>query len=85
MFSLLSFNSPLEFILRYTVIFGIILAIAGVALCLMAKAITLSVRKKSEMDKNDKLFATLMFVGIALILVGMIVMVLPIEATFYKG
>ena len=83
--TILSFVSPLEFILRYTVITGMILAIFGVALCMLAKRITLAKRKTDTLNKNDRLFVTLMLVGLGLILVGMIFIALPIEATFYVG
>ena len=76
---------PLEFLLRYTVITGIVLAIIGTAVCMMAKRITMAKRKQVEIDKKDKLYVTLMLLGLAFILVGMIIMVLPIEATFYRG
>ncbi len=76
---------PLEFLLRYTVITGIVIAIIGTALCMTAKRITMAKRKQVEIDKNDKLYVTLITLGIFFILIGMIVMVLPIEVTFYKG
>ena len=76
---------PLEFLLRYTVITGVILAIIGTALCMMAKRITMAKRKQVEIDRKDRLYASLMLLGLAFILIGMIIMVLPIEATFYRG
>ena len=85
MSTLLSFVSPWEFLLRYTVIIGVILAIVGVAMCLMAKRITMAKRNVDIIDKRDKLYSGLIFAGIALILVGMIVIALPIEATLYGG
>lgn len=74
---------PLEFLLRYTVISGIVIAIIGTAICMMAKRITMAKRQQVEINKQDKLYTTLICVGIFLILIGMIVMVLPIEGTFY--
>lgn len=76
---------PLEFLLRYTVITGIIVATIGTAICMMAKRITMAKRKQVEINKKDRLYSTLMLLGLAFILVGMIIMVLPIEATFYRG
>ena len=76
---------PLEFLLRYTVITGIIIAIIGTALCMMAKRITMARRRQVEIDKKDRLYITLMFLGLAFILIGMIIIALPIEATFYRG
>ena len=81
---ILSFANPLEFILKYTVLAGIFIAVIGAAVCFMAKRITMAKRNVAVVDKQDKLYVTLLLVGISLILVGMIVMVLPIEGTFYK-
>lgn len=76
---------PLEFLLRYTVITGIIIAIIGTALCMLAKRITMAKRNQVEINKKDRLYVTLLMLGLGFILVGMIIMVLPIEATFYRG
>lgn len=76
---------PLEFLLRYTVITGMLIAIIGTALCMLAKRITMAKRNQVEINKKDKLYVTLMLLGLAFILIGMIIMVLPIEATFYRG
>ena len=76
---------PLEFLLRYTVIAGIFIAIIGTTLCMTAKRVTMAVKKQVEINKKDRLYVTLMFLGLAFILSGMIIMVLPIEATFYRG
>lgn len=76
---------PLEFLLRYTVIAGIFIAIIGTTLCMTAKRVTMAVKKQVEINKKDRLYVTLMFLGLAFILIGMIIMVLPIEATFYRG
>jgi len=76
---------PLEFLLRYTVITGVIIAIIGTALCMLAKRITMAKRKQVEIDKKDRLYVTLMLLGLAFILIGMIIIALPIDATFYRG
>lgn len=76
---------PLEFILRYTVITGIVFAIIGTAICMTAKRATMAKRKQVEISKNDKFYTALICLGIMFILVGMIIMVLPIEVTFYRG
>lgn len=76
---------PLEFLLRYTVITGIIFAVIGTAICMTAKRITMAKRKQVEISKNDKFYTGLMLIGLAFILIGMIIMVLPIEVTFYRG
>ena len=76
---------PLEFLLRYSVITGIIIAIIGTAICMTAKRITMAKRKQVEIDKKDRLYVTLMLLGLAFILIGMIIIALPIDATFYRG
>ncbi len=76
---------PLEFLLRYSVITGVILAIIGTAICMMAKRITMAKRNQVEINKKDRLYSTLLLLGLAFILIGMIVIALPIEATFYRG
>lgn len=80
---ILSFVNPLEFLLRYTVIAGIIVASVGVAICLSAKRIVMAKRKTNTINRKDSLYTTLMLLGLGFLLVGMIIMVLPIDATFY--
>ena len=80
---ILSFVSPLEFLLRYTVIIGMLISAIGVALCAVAKKVTLLKSKKNELDKSDKLYIRMISIGFLLILAGMIVMILPYESTFY--
>ncbi len=84
MSNILSFVSPWEFILRYTVITGMVLAIIGTAILFMARKITLAKRNTDTLDKSDKLYQALLFVGVAFILVGMICIALPVDATFYR-
>ena len=76
---------PFEFLLRYTVIAGMLIATIGVAICMMAKRITMAKRQQVEFNKNDKLYSTLIVIGIMFILAGMIIIALPYRATFYKG
>ncbi len=84
MSTILSFVSPMEFLLRYTVITGIILAIIGVSICFMAKRITMAKRKQDEISKSDRFYIGLIITGLCFILIGMIVIALPIDATFYN-
>lgn len=77
--------NPLEFLLRYTVIGGIICATIGTAIYLMAKRITMAKRQQVEIDQKDKLYVGIQCAGILLIIVGMILMVLPYEATLFRG
>ena len=76
---------PLDFLLRYTVIAGMALAMIGVGICMSAKRITMSKRKQVDIDKNDKFYSALICIGLVLIIAGLIVMVLPYENTFYRG
>ena len=85
MSTILSFEGPLEFLLRYTVITGIIIAIIGVAICLIAKRVTMAIRNQDTIDKKDNIYVAMMLIGLILILVAMIVIALPIEGTFYTG
>ena len=80
---ILSFVNPLEFLLRYTVIAGVIVAAIGVAICLTAKRIVMAKRRTTTFDRKDRLYTTIMLLGLGFLLMGMIIMVLPIEATFY--
>ncbi len=77
--------SPLEWLLRYTVVIGAVVCMLGVAMCILAKRITMAARRTEELNKNDRLYLTLFIVGICLIMLGMISIALPIEATFYVG
>lgn len=85
MSTILSFVNPLEFLLRYTVIAGMIIGIIGVAICLIAKRVTMAVRNQDTIDKKDNIYVAMMLIGLILILVAMIVIALPIEGTFYTG
>ncbi len=85
MSAFLSFSSPLEFLLRYTVIAGVVISVIGLALVFMCKRLTMAIRKQDILDKSDKLYTTLFTVGIIIFLIGLIVMVLPINDTLYKG
>ena len=85
MSTFLSFVSPWEFLLRYTVVIGMVIAIIGVAMCLMAKRITMAKRNTDVVDKRDKLYSGIIFIGVSLILLAMIIIALPIEATLYVG
>ena len=76
---------PLEFLLRYNVIGGMLLAIIGTAICMMAKRITMAKRKQVEISSGDKFYAGLKLIGICFILLGMICIALPLETTFYRG
>ncbi len=83
--TILSFVNPLEFLLRYTVITGMIIAIIGVAICFIAKRVTMAVRNQDTINKKDNIYVSMLLIGLILILVAMIVIALPIEGTFYTG
>ena len=76
---------PLEFLLRYTVIAGIVCAVIGTAICMMAKRITMAKRQQVEIDRKDRLYVGLHCVGLFFILLGMILIALPVEATLFRG
>ncbi len=82
---ILSFVNPLEFLLRYTVIAGMIIAAIGTAMCMLAARITNAVRDTEKVNKQDKLYVALMMIGMCLILLGLIVIALPINGTFNGG
>ena len=77
--------NPLDFALRYTVLIGVVIAGVGVGLIFLAKNITKAVKKQQTIDKNDKLFQKISTIGWILVLIGMIVVILPIEKTLYGG
>ena len=76
---------PLEFLLRYNVLAGMVVAIIGTAICMMAKRIAMAKKGQVEIDRNDSTYTKLKFLGLALIIVGMILIALPFEATLYRG
>ena len=76
---------PLEFLLRYNVIAGIICATIGVAIYLMAKRITMAKEHKVEIARNNKTLVTLQCIAILFIIAGIILIALPFEATLYRG
>ncbi len=76
---------PLEFLLRYNVIIGVFFAIVGTAICMMAKRITMAKRRQVEIDSKDRLYGALKLIGLGFILIGMICIALPLEATLYRG
>lgn len=76
---------PLEFLLRYNVIAGMVVAIIGTAICMMAKRITMAKKGQVEIDKNDSTYVKIKYLGIGLVIVGMILIALPFEASLYRG
>jgi xanthine/uracil permease len=76
---------PLEFLLRYNVLAGMVVAIIGTAICMMAKRIAMAKKGQVEIDRNDSTYTKLKFLGLALIIIGMILIALPFEATLYRG
>ena len=84
MSNLLSFVNPLEFMLRYTVVVGTVICMVGIALCMLAKPLTLKKRGVDELNKKDSIYTGLIITGLCLIMVGMIIIALPVNATMYK-
>lgn len=67
-----------EFIQKGNVIFGLVLAVLGVAFWLLAKNITQSVRKTEQIKSNDTVLIAWKVVGLVGVLVGMVLMALPL-------
>ena len=77
MSKLLQFVSVWEFLLRYNVIVGVIVAMIGSACCFSA----------NMFNKNDggNRHQILVITGLVLLLLGMVAIALPLEATLYRG
>lgn len=73
---LLSFDSFIELFSHTNVVVGIILAILGFSIVLLAKRVTLAVRKKDKIENNDNLYLGLLGIALLLILVGLLVTVI---------
>jgi hypothetical protein len=67
-----------EFIQKGNVIVGIILAILGVAMWLLAVNITKAVRRTASIKQNDTVLVTCRVVGLVSILIGMVLIALPL-------
>ena len=66
-----------EFIQKGNVIFGLVLAILGVACWLLAKNITVAVRKTNDIKPNDTLLLGLKVAGLVALLIGMVLIAIP--------
>ena len=77
MSNILQFASAWEFLLRYNVIAGVVIAMVGVACYLSAKMFN-----NSDETNNHQV---LKITGIVLVLIGMVAIALPLEATLYRG
>ena len=67
-----------EFIQKGNVIFGIILAILGVACWLLATSITKAVRKTETVKPNDSVLIGTKVVALVALLIGMILIAIPL-------
>lgn len=76
---------PMEFVLRYNVIAAMIVAGIGVGLLFSAKRITRHTQKIDKVEKDNKFLQKIQAVGWLLVLIGMIIMILPFEATLFGG
>ena len=76
---------PLEFVLRYNVIVAMLIAGVGVGLLFSAKKITKFNQKIEKVVKDNKFYQKIQAAGWLLVLIGMIVMILPFEATLFGG
>lgn len=70
---LLSIDSFIELFSHTNVIVGIILAVLGFSIVLLAKRITLAIRKKDKIENNDNIYLTLLGFALVLILAGLLV------------
>lgn len=76
---------PMEFVLRYNVIAAMIVAGIGVGLLFSAKRITRYTQKIDKVEKDNKFLQKIQAGGWLLVLIGMIIMILPFEATLFGG
>ena len=76
---------PMEFVLRYNVIAAMIVAGIGVGLLFSAKRITRHTQKINTVEKDNKFLQKIQAVGWLLVLIGMIIMILPFEASLFGG
>lgn len=67
----------IEFLQRPNVLVAIFLAVMGIALAILSRRITRSVRKSKDIADNDGLFVGLKITGLVMILIGLILMVIP--------
>lgn len=72
MLSLLLENTLLEFLQIPNVIVGLILAMLGLALSILAKKITKVVRRIDKVSEKDPIYYCLLGFALCLILVGLI-------------
>lgn len=67
-----------EFIKRGNVILGIVLAIIGLAMYILAGSIAKAVRKGEEVKPDDKVLVGIKVAGLIVLMVGMILIALPV-------
>lgn len=66
-----------EFLQRPNVLVAIFLAVFGIALAILSRRITRSVRKTKDIADNDGLLVGLKITGLVMILIGLILMIIP--------
>lgn len=67
-----------EFIQKGNVIIGIILAILGVGCWLLARNITVAIRKTEVVKPNDAILIGLKVAGLVALLLGMVLIAIPL-------
>ena len=67
-----------EFIQKGNVILGIILAILGIAIWLLATNITKVVRQSATIKQNDTVLTTCRVSGLVALLIGMVLIAIPL-------
>ena len=76
---------PMEFVLRYNVMLAMLIAGIGVGLLFTAKKLTRHIQKVDVVQKDNKLLQKIQALGWLFVLIGMIIMILPFESTFFGG
>ena len=67
-----------EFIQKGNVIVGIILAILGIAIWLLAANITKVVRQSTSAKQNDTVYTSCKVIGLISLLIGMVLIAIPL-------
>ncbi len=72
MISFLLENTLKDYLTSPIKIVGLVIAILGLAVCMLAKKITMVKRGTDQIEKNDPLYVTTLAIGLCITLVGLI-------------
>ena len=67
-----------EFLVKFNVILGIIIAAVGVASLIIAPRLSQAINKSEKVDKSSKSYIGCKVVGLVCVLLGMILIALPV-------